>query len=301
MGRMMGAFDRDNDMLDRPDLNKCPDCGCFFAQDNCPLCGKPCPEEMRAGNRKPPKKQNYKYDNGYRTVMFVDWYHRWWFIVLMAFISPLISIILLITSPHKKSHKILAVVIAIFYWILSTAAIPILFNIIFKPETPVDTSLTKAEYIAKCEEVAPEEFYRSPGEYEGKFVQMTVTITKVLNGGSGYEYDSYYLCKPANGGDFELMIRNCLQDGAQNFIVGDTILVYGEGAGNVTAGDIAPDGLFTTHKAPCINFAYAVRESKQIENITLPKCVMFFYAKCKKRKLAAKMHEYSKNSWISPC
>ena len=88
MGKMMGAFDSENDMLDRPDLNKCPDCGCFFAQDNCPLCGKPCPEEMRAGNRTAPKKQKYKYDNGYRTVQFVDWYHRWWFIVIMAFISP---------------------------------------------------------------------------------------------------------------------------------------------------------------------------------------------------------------------
>ena len=98
MGRMMGAFDRDNDMLDRPDLNKCPDCGCFFSQDNCPLCGKPCPEEMRAGNRAAPKKQKYKYDNGYRSVQFIDWYHRWWFIALIAFVSPIVSSICLLSS-----------------------------------------------------------------------------------------------------------------------------------------------------------------------------------------------------------
>jgi len=55
MGRLLGSHADDRE-LDRPDLNKCPDCGCFFPQDNCPLCGKPCPEEMRAGNRKPPKK-----------------------------------------------------------------------------------------------------------------------------------------------------------------------------------------------------------------------------------------------------
>jgi hypothetical protein len=164
MGRMMGAFDRDNDMLDRPDLNKCPDCGCFFAQDNCPLCGKPCPEEMRAGNRKPPKKEKYKYDNGYRTVQFVDWYHRWWFIAIMAFIQPLIAIILLITSPHPKKHKIIAVIVAVLYWILSTVVSSYIWDILFKPDAPVDTSKTKEEYVAACEEISPEEFYRLAAE-----------------------------------------------------------------------------------------------------------------------------------------
>ena len=283
MGRMMGAFDRDNDMLDRPDLNKCPDCGCFFAQDNCPLCGKPCPEDMRAGKRAAPKKEKYKYDNGYRTVMFVNWYHRWWFIALMAFIQPLVSIVLLITSPHKKAHKIIAVVIAAIFMILYTFALPLVLNIIYKPEVPVNTSLSKADYIAACEKVDPEEFYRNPEAYNGKFVKMTVTVTKVLNYSSDYEYESYYLCKPADGGDFELLIRNCLQDGTQNFLVGDTVTIYGEGAGNVTAGNIGTNGIFTSHTAPCINFAYAARENKQVKNSMLTKSVLFFYAKCKKR------------------
>ena len=59
MGRMLGAFDDDVE-LDRPDLNKCPDCNCFFAGDNCPICGKVCPEHMRAGNRAPVKPQKKK-------------------------------------------------------------------------------------------------------------------------------------------------------------------------------------------------------------------------------------------------
>ena len=60
MGRMLGSFADDTE-LDRPDLNKCPDCKCYFAGDTCPLCGKVCPEEMRAGNRKPVKvkKQHF--------------------------------------------------------------------------------------------------------------------------------------------------------------------------------------------------------------------------------------------------
>ena len=36
MGRMLGAF-ADDEELDRPDLNKCPDCNCFFDGDFCPL------------------------------------------------------------------------------------------------------------------------------------------------------------------------------------------------------------------------------------------------------------------------
>ena len=68
MGRMLGSYDSDE--LDRPDLNKCPDCGCFFAQDECPLCGKPCPEEMRAGNRKAVKVKKTKA--GSERVSFIN-------------------------------------------------------------------------------------------------------------------------------------------------------------------------------------------------------------------------------------
>ena len=58
MGRMLGYHDSDE--LDRPELNKCPDCECYFATDECPLCGKICPEEMRAGNRAPVKHKKRK-------------------------------------------------------------------------------------------------------------------------------------------------------------------------------------------------------------------------------------------------
>ena len=86
MGKLLGAHDSEE--LDRPDLNKCPDCRCFFAGDNCPLCGKKCPEEMRAGNRAKvkPKKKRSTPNSG--RVTFVSWYHSWLFIILMMFIMP---------------------------------------------------------------------------------------------------------------------------------------------------------------------------------------------------------------------
>ena len=106
MGRMLGAFDNPQE-LDRPDLNKCPDCECFFAGDNCPLCGKVCPEEMRAGNRKPPKKEKRRRTNSSGRVTFVEWYHSWWCIILATvFMAPL-GIILMLTSPHRTLWKVL--------------------------------------------------------------------------------------------------------------------------------------------------------------------------------------------------
>ena len=262
MGKMMGAFDSENDMLDRPDLNKCPDCGCFFAQDNCPLCGKPCPEEMRAGNRTAPKKQKYKYDNGYRTVMFVDWYHRWWFIALMALIHPIISIVLLITSPHKKKHKIIAVILAVLYGILTNVAFPFLIAMLNKPKAPVDASLSKAEYIAVCETVDPEEFYRYYGNYSEDFVSMELTVKNRFTAedyyyvGTGlYRNTTYYICTGADGKEIEIMLCDYLLDGTQNFLPGDTIKIYGEGGGHQTVYD--NNGI--NHSAPLIYMAYAER------------------------------------------
>ncbi len=252
MGRMMGAFDSDNDMLDRPDLNKCPDCGCFFAQDNCPLCGKPCPEEMRAGNRAAPKKEKYKYDNGYRTVMFVDWYHRWWFIALMAFVFPLAAIVLLITSPHKKKHKIIAVVIAVLYSIITTFALPFIANFL---DRPVNTSMSRDEYTVACENVAPEEFYRSSTKYIGEFVSLTLTVESSFTDAYSSDYNVYYICsaESADGTTFNIIIRDCLQENPRNFLPGDLITAHGEGAGNVTVYDTE----YVPHSGPCLNMAYA--------------------------------------------
>ena len=110
MGRMLGAFDG-REELDRPDLNKCPDCECFFAGETCPLCGKVCPEEMRAGNRKPPKKQRRIRSGSNGRVSFVEWYHSWWFIALMMIFMPIAGIVLLFTSPHRTRSKVIFVVI----------------------------------------------------------------------------------------------------------------------------------------------------------------------------------------------
>jgi hypothetical protein len=210
---------------------------------------------MKAGNRKPPQKQKYKYDNGYRTIQFVDWYHRWWFIALTAFISPLISIILLITSPYKKAHKIIAIIIAALFFVIYTFGAPYIWGIINKPEPPVDTSKTREEYIALCETVDSEDFYRSPDSYADKFIKMELTVKSSFTDPYEYEYATHYICigHDRNGNEIEILVRDCLQDVSQNFICPDTIVIYGESAGTIGVYD---EG-YTLHRAPCINMAYA--------------------------------------------
>ncbi len=251
MGKMLGAFAPDND-LDRPDLNKCPDCGCFFAQNNCPLCGKECPEEMRAGNRKPVKQPKRRARTSDR-VTFVEWYHSWWFMIIMMFIFPLVGIILLATSPHKRSLKIAFIAGVVLYTLLVTFGLG--FIIIDKItgiwNKPVDTSLDRTEYVEACEEVTPESFYRNAGSYEGEFITLTLTVKQKVSDYYGDdEYTTYYICEDESG-RFDIMVRDCIQDSSQNFISGDVITVYGEGAGNCYVWDGSRD-----HDLPCIYVAY---------------------------------------------
>lgn len=257
MGRMLGAFDNDND-LERPDLNKCPDCGCFFAQDTCPVCGKPCPEEMRAGNRKPVRPKRKKRRHTSDRVIFVNWYHSWWFILLMLVISPLIGIVLLITSPHNKTLKITVVTVGALYAVLSTFGIGNLIGYFYNLwNSPVDTFLDREEYIAACETVDPETFYRSAAAYTDKYVSISLRITEKITDYDGYytdaKYTTYYICQDPDGGEFQILIRDCLQE-EQNFLAGDVITVYGEGAGACTVYDAA----YEPFTAPCLYVVYAV-------------------------------------------
>lgn len=249
MGRMIGAFDNPEE-LDRPDLNKCPDCSCFFAGDNCPLCGKECPEEMRAGNRKPPKKAKKRRSSSSGRVTFVEWYHSWWFIILMMFFMPIVGIILLATSPHKRSSKITFIVIACVYLLISSIGIGNIIGAFLQGE-PVDTSLSREEYIGKCQAVTPEEYYRHFKRYEDKFVAVTLKISSVGYYDGGGQYLTYYVCTDVENSNIEIMVLNCLQDDDSHYVKGDILTVYGEGAGEYPVYEHGSERLL-----PRINMAY---------------------------------------------
>jgi len=255
MGKLLGAYDADMNN-EREDLNKCPDCECFFAQDVCPMCGKPCPEEMRAGNRKPVKQKRYRRSRGSGRVTFVEWYHSWWFIVIMMFFMPIVGIILLFTSPHKTAHKVIFIVLAVAYIILITFgglfdALGVIGNMF---EKPIDTSLSREEYVSECVSLEAEEYYRASDSYKGKFVSLELTIVCSAESWEHYgsKYDVFYLCCGEDGDAFQILIRDCIQDASQNFISGDRIRIYGEGAEIVEASNNRGDYFYV----PCINVAY---------------------------------------------
>ena len=189
MGRMLGSF-ADEEELERPDLNKCPDCSCFFGGLNCPICGKVCPEEMRAGNRKPVKKKKTRRQSGSGRVTFVSWYHSWWFIVLMMIFFPLVGIVLLITSPHERWKKIVFVAVAVAYMIFSSIGIGNVINFAFGLlDRPVTTNLTKEEYIDRViaflshlsPEVVVERLFSRVPEEDADFSNWNTSWWKLLD------------------------------------------------------------------------------------------------------------------------
>ena len=257
MGRFIGSF-MDDKELDRPDLNKCPDCECYFPQDNCPICGKVCPEEMRAGNRKTVKKKKQRNGRS-KTVQYIDWYHRWWFIILMLIIFPIMGIILLIGSPHSKNTKIAVIAVAVVYTIVSGWGVNNFVSSVGNYfERPVNTSLTFSEYTKKCEALSPDDYFRNPEPYKKKFVKMELTVAEKFTDPEGVysnkKYNDYYVCtyKNAAGVEFRILIRSCIQSGVENLAVGEKVTVYGECAGSITV--YGQD--YQTYSGACVNAAY---------------------------------------------
>ena len=262
MGRMLGFHD-DGDELDRPDLNQCPECGSYFAPtaEYCPICGAFCPEEYRAGNRKPVRAKKQTFSRASSRVTFVEWYHSFWFIALAMLFMPLIGVVLLITSPHKTKHKLIFVAAALLYTVLVSWGVGgMLIGMLRGMEQPVDMSLSRAEYVAACEIVDAETYYRRADAYVAQKVAVTLTVRQVITDvegayqNEGYpQYSQYYLCSD-EAQTFVILVRDCIREDRMNLLPGDTVTFWGEGAGNVTVTDTQ----YNTHTAPCINAAFVL-------------------------------------------
>ncbi len=229
MGRALGAYDEDE--LDRPDLNKCPDCGCFFATDACTLCGRICPEEMRAGHRAPVKKKKRRGGSG--RVQFIPWYHTWPAMIIISFFMPIAGIILFFTSPYSKKVKI-AVAAAVIAW---QVVLPMLLGVLWPLVTewmegsPVNTALSRTEYEEMCTELDAEEFSRLSGEH-GAYVAMELTVIEQLPSSWFGETNetAFYRCRGTEG-TTDIILRDCILENRQTLRAGDMVRVWGESAG----------------------------------------------------------------------
>ena len=262
MGTPMGYFD--DDARDYPELNKCPDCETFFADLNCPLCGKECPEAFRAGNRKPVKVKKQRR-RGSERVQFVPWYFSTWFIILMLVVQPIIGLVLMWAGGWRKPAKIVVTVLLVlaYFSSLITGGLALILSALMgkNDAPPVSTDLSQAEYIQICEDISAEELYRNVTAHLGEEVALTVQIKGKWDGREYYEeqYTTYLQCVAVeNGREWEFLIRDCRGEGAFNLAVGDVITVYGEVGGNMsihnyTAGDLS---------APGVNMLFAVLETQ---------------------------------------
>lgn len=262
MGRLLGSHDAEE--LDRPDLNKCPECGSYFAPgaEYCPICQAFCPDEFRAGNRKPVKVKKQTFSRASSRVTFVEWYHSWWFIAIALIFMPIVGIVLLITSPHKTKHKLLFAAAAFLYTVLVSWGVGgMLIGMLRGMEQPVDTSLTRADYIAACETVDAETYYRMADGYPEKKVAVALTVREVIYDVeemySHDRYSCYYLCSD-EAQTFVVLVRDCIREDRMNLLPGDTVVFYGEGAGTVSLTDTQN----VSHTAPCIYAAYAALDEE---------------------------------------
>lgn len=250
------------DERDYPELNKCPDCETFFADLCCPLCGKECPESMRAGNRPRIKaKKNPKYEkHSSGRVQFVPWYYSTWFIILMLVVQPLIGLILAWTGPWKRSGKLLATVILLLPYILG-GILGLCTGIIMQFFTdytlPVNTDIPREEYAILCEARSAREVWRNAGELEGEYVTMTLTVKAVWEDEnayySNYAYPCYFECNVTEEGEvYTFLLHDFRQSAGVNLRAGDVITIWGEIGGNETISNSVLGSM--TH--PCINVLY---------------------------------------------
>lgn len=245
MGADLGFFAEDRER-DFPELNKCPDCETFFADANCPICGKECPEEFRAGNRKPIKQKKHRRPAGNGRVQFVPWYHTVWFIVAMLIIQPIVGLILTWTGVWKTHWKVIVTLLVVLPYILLVGS-GIIFAIVdsfAEVTTPINLELSESDYRESCNEPDAEALYRNSNDRIGEYVSMELTVAEVS---SSYYYDpddvymkaNVYLCHVQDGEKtMEFFIVDYRQENKVRLAVGDVITVWGEVAGEIEDGNL---------------------------------------------------------------
>ena len=262
MSRQLGAFDPE-DQLDRPDLNKCPDCGCYFATVDCPLCGKECPPEMRAGARVEPKVKRKKTGSSSGRVQFIPWYHSWWFILIMMFVFPVAGVVLLATSPYQKKWKIVFITLAVVILVLEYTGLgSLLISIAMSGgRKPVNKRLSREQYVETCAGVDAEEYFRR-GTDKG-YYSMELTVDCTVSWEDTWTINPYayasgdlpavYLCHDPDDPTAYVFVLDYQLDRPVTLRAGDRITVYGQSAGE-SAVSVEVSGKTVT--APRLYAAY---------------------------------------------
>ena len=273
MGTPIGFFSEESS-TDYPELNKCPDCETYFQTLTCPLCGKECPVEMRAGNRKTVKQKKHRRSRGNGRVQFIPWYMSAWFIIAMLVIFPLVGLILLWQSDWRRGWKIFATVLTAGGYFLGGSIIWLLLDLftgIFRSsDIPKAPDIPQTEYAALCEQVDLEALYRQPDAFAERKVSVQLTVRAVLFDESemqGEGYPLYYDCvAQANGRELHFLVRDLVAEGKINLMEGDRIMVWGEVEGNRRIYNSSSGTL----SAPCIRMFFVAFDADAVRQTGAP-------------------------------
>ncbi len=257
MGTQLGYFS-DDGPVDYPELNKCPDCETFFAAENCPICGKLCPEEMRAGNRKKVKQPKKRKRSGTGRVQFVPWYLTTPVILVALVVQPIIGLILLWMGYWKKGWKIAATVVFALWFFAAPILLGLgnlILNGFYKPPVNLDDVPPKEEYVEMCTPYQGKELYRLAGDeaFLGGHAQIQLTVEgEWIDSEDVSGYNRYYRCyAEENGQRISFLVHDYRQTNRTNLMAGDVIVVYGQIEGNVA---VPQGGTFV--EEPCIGMLY---------------------------------------------
>lgn len=233
MGTPIGFF-ADDGPNDYPNLNKCPDCETYFEGPNCPLCGKECPPQMRAGNRKPQKKRRRTRHSSGR-VRFVPWYYSTWFLIAMLIVFPLVGLILLWTSDNGRGWKVAGTAACVGVWLFSRPLLSFVLSLLLFNDGPLQRpDLPQSAYCASCEVLDAEGYYRQPGNYPERDVTLTVTVREVFYDETGA---CVWRCVWSEGEQELLFFLVDYLEEDIHLLAGDRITVWGRTLGSVTAYD----------------------------------------------------------------
>ena len=108
---------------------------------------------------------------------------------------------------------------------------------------PVNLEMSESDYRGACQAIDAEAFYRNGKGYVGEYASMECTVAEVASNGYYTDENEYvianvYLCRvQIEEKTLEFFVVDYRQENKVRLAIGDQIIVWGEVAGEIEAGD----------------------------------------------------------------
>lgn len=230
---------------------KCPECGKEVSDkaDKCPNCGYPLHIPTTSQTQQMPQQEKKKKSNLGLDIL----------IAILLFIMPLAPIGIIIMwvkkVPQSKGTRIVATIVFGFLflvWLFGSAKSNSEGTESKGTQTKIEEykttetatpngaktiEISKEEFIASCEEISYKTLARTPDDYKGKRIKLTVKISQIIQGGF-LDNGEYYRAYTNDEYDFwsgdEYLIKDTRNNKDVKILQDDILIVYGEFDGTRT-------------------------------------------------------------------